>query len=75
MIPLGVVMVWFDPGTFGRSTVADVARSFAANNFALLKREGADSRPEAIWRAARVVVAECVDLDPATITRDTRFFA
>jgi hypothetical protein len=75
LFPLGLVLLRLDPGTFGGQTVADLAQSFAVQNFDAFAKVGADRRPEAIWWALRLLLGEIAEADPATINRETRLLA
>lgn len=74
LLACGVALIPLDRGACGRQTVGDVAREAAALNFARLARDGADHRPERIWRVIVQIVADVTGLDGGRIDRKTRLF-
>ena len=75
LLPLGLVMVRLDPGTFGSQTVGDLARAFATQNYRDFAERGADQRPEAIWSVLVGLLGEFSEMNPAEINRETRLLA
>ncbi|MFA7264282.1 MAG: hypothetical protein WC068_14790 [Caulobacter sp.] len=75
LIPAGLIMVWTDRGQYGRMTVGDLAQKVAIRNFAYFTSQGADSRPETLWRALRQLLVEETDINPSHLTADTRLVA
>jgi hypothetical protein len=68
----GWVMVGTDSGTFGAMTIGDLSRAIAVRNFAQFAERGADRRPEQIWEALRMVIAQECDIPVSLICPDTR---
>ncbi|MCC7266510.1 MAG: hypothetical protein IT546_04120 [Caulobacteraceae bacterium] len=74
LTPAGIVLTSCDVGAYYSMTVGDLARKVAVRNFAQFAAIGADSRPEALWRALRLVIAEETGFDPDRIDSNTRLF-
>ena len=72
LVPAGVLMVKVDPGAYGVMSVGGLAKSIAIRNFAHFSAEGADMRPESVWRTLCELVAEEVDIDPSNVGPKTR---
>lgn len=69
----GVGMMLLDQGSYGASTLGGLARKLARANAGRLIREGADARPQTVWRTLCEIVAEETEIEGvAGLTPQTR---
>jgi hypothetical protein len=74
---VGIFMIWRDPGAFEDTTVGDIARSVAVENFAHFAASGADRRAQTIWKTLCELVVRYagVGVNPSQIGPRTRLLA
>jgi hypothetical protein len=75
LMPAGIGMTSMDVGAYRSTTVGQLARRIAAQNFRHFVELGADARPPAAWRALRDLIADRTDFEAARITPHTRLMA
>lgn len=75
LIPVGIAMISTDVGGYHSTTVGDLARTVAIRNFRQFASDGADSRPETLWRALCLLIADEIQFDADQISATTRLIA
>jgi hypothetical protein len=75
LAPVGIAITSTDPGVCRSTTIGELARRVAARNFDRFASMGADTRPLAVWRALRDLIADQTYSDAEQITLDTRLIA
>ena len=75
LLPMGMVMIVYDLGSFGSTTVGDLARTIARMNFQHFVQNGADRRPKAIWDTLCALISDVSGVEPISITAKTRISA
>ena len=75
LLPMGVVMIAFDVGSLGSTTVGDLARIVARMNFQHFAQNGADRRPQTIWDTLCALISDVSGIEPIRITAETRVLA
>ncbi len=75
LMPVGIAMISTDVGGYYSTTVGDLARTVAIRNVRQFISDGADSRPETLWRALCVLIADETQFDADKISASTRLIA
>lgn len=73
LLPLGGVLLWFDPGRL-KGTVGDLARKAGRLNYGRLMKQGAKARDSEIWSLLAEALTDESRLKPEDVTRETVFF-
>jgi hypothetical protein len=71
-IPLGLALLYREPGSYGRRSVGALAREIAFRNHARFAEQGADTGANSLWRALVELVADNADADPHDLVPETR---